>query len=88
MAFVYEVSFRPSDQISTNQPYLAADMNDLLKNLNGVLTKVSGPPCITSEGRLYTRVPKGLKKSFGLKSDFAKIWDDTIISYDADAYGE
>ena len=87
MAFVYEVSFRPSDQVSTNQPYLAADMNDLLKNLNGVLTKISGPPCVTSEGPLYTKVPKGLKTSFGLKSKWAQIWDDTIISYDADAYG-
>jgi hypothetical protein len=32
-------------------------------------------------------VPKGLKTSLGLKSNFAKIWGDTIISYDAEAYG-
>ena len=88
MAFVYEVSFRPSDEITNNQPFLAADMNDLLKSLNTILTKISGPPVITSEGRLYMKKPKGLNASRdGLKSNFVKIWDDTIIFYDPAAYG-
>ncbi|HYJ92189.1 MAG TPA: hypothetical protein VEV84_12835 [Pyrinomonadaceae bacterium] len=88
MAFVYEESFRPSDDIATNQPFLAADMNDLLKTVNVALTKVSGPPVVTSEGPLYSKVPKGLKaKHDGLKWNLAKIWEDTIISYEAEAYG-
>lgn len=87
MAFVYDVSFRPSDQISTNQPYLAADMNELHTGINAVLKKVSGPPVVTSEGSLYTKVPKVLKTSLGIRSNFAKIWDDTIVYYDPEAYG-
>ncbi|MEP6847282.1 MAG: hypothetical protein ABI999_00385 [Acidobacteriota bacterium] len=88
MAFVYEVSFRPSDQITSNQPFLAADMNVLLENVNWAMQKVSGPPSVTPEGRLYGRPPKGLNaRRDGLKFDFAKIWEDTIICFDSDEYG-
>lgn len=91
MAFVYEVSFRPSDQITNNQPFLAEDMNDLTSHVKGVLLKISGPPLTTEEGSLYMKLPKGMRslnaRDWGLKSNFAKIWDDTIISYDPDAYG-
>ena len=88
MAFIYEESFRPSSEITNNKPYLAADMNELLKNVNTVLAKVSGPPCITSYGPLYSKPPRHLDaKRDGLKSTFKKTWDDTIISYDPSAYG-
>jgi hypothetical protein len=87
MAFVYEESFLPSSEITNGQPYLAADMNELLRNVNSALKKISGPPVVTPEGPLYQRVPKGLKTVHGLKSNFENIWGDTIISYDPKAYG-
>src|SRR5262249_3311527 len=57
---------------------LAQDIDDLLNNVNGALRRLSGPPVITSEGPLYPKPPKGLD---------AKIWGDTIISYDPDKNG-
>jgi len=88
MAFVYEESFRPSSEITNNQPFLAKDMNDLLKNVNDSLAKLSGPPFLSSEGPLYQKTPHGLHKGIAdLKSNFAEIWSDTIISYNKDAYG-
>ena len=87
MAFVYDSSFEPSGEVSKNQPYLAADMNELHESINKIMTKISGPPVVTSEGRLYTKVPGKLKESLGLRSNYKKIWDDTIISYEPDTYG-
>lgn len=88
MAFVYDVSFRPSNEISSNQPYLADDMNNLHKSILAIMEKISCPPVITSEGRLYTKLPKSLsRRRDGLKSNYARIWDDTIIYYDPEAYG-
>jgi hypothetical protein len=87
MAFVYDTSFRPSADISSNKPYLAADMNELHTHINAILRKYSGPPYITDDGSLYTKVPPVLKASLGLKSNFKKIWDDTIVCYDPEAYG-
>src|SRR5262245_4272996 len=52
MAFVYEESFRLSPTIAQTQPYLAADISLLLKNLKSVLQKISGKPLVTSEGDL------------------------------------
>jgi hypothetical protein len=88
MAFLYEESFLPSPEIAQNQPYLADDLNTPLKTVKAALTKISGPPTETSEGPLYQIVPKGLNAHRdGLKPNFHTIWSDTIISYDADAYG-
>lgn len=78
MAFVYEESFSLSDGIRSMQPNLAKDMDDLLDDVNKALRRLSGPPVITSVGPLYSRAPKGLN---------AKVWSDTIISYDPDKNG-
>jgi hypothetical protein len=86
MAFVYEASFRLPDEVAKIQYNLAAEMETLLKNVNGALTKLSGPPCVTPEGPLYTKPPKGLNAHRDeLRPNFASFWDDTIISYDPDA---
>lgn len=88
MAFLYEQSFLPSAQVAQTQPYLAADMATLLTSLKTVLVKISGPPAVTSEGNLYEKVPRGLNSlRDGLKPNYPNIWSDTIISYEADAYG-
>lgn len=88
MAFLHDASFLPSAEISKNQPYLATDMIDLHKMVVRILTKISGPPVITSEGRLFINAVKGLNASRdGLKSNYQKIWADTIIYYDAESYG-
>lgn len=88
MAFMYDVSFRSSDQVRRDQPYLAADMDYLHKTLNSIMTRISSAPFITDEGRLYTKVPKKLAAVRGdLKRDYAKIWDDVIVVYEAEAYG-
>lgn len=88
MAFLYETSFRPSADVATNQPYLAADLNYLNKTLISILDRVSGAPVVTADGRLYTKVPRTLHSARdSLKRNYTKIWDDTIIYYDAEAYG-
>ena len=78
MAFVYEESFRLSDGMRRDKPNLAKDLDGLYKNVNDALRWLSGPPIITTEGPLYPKPPKGLS---------AKIWGDTIISYDIDQAG-
>jgi hypothetical protein len=88
MAFVYEESFHLSSEMAKAQPALEADMNTLLKNVNGALTKLSGPPRITSVGPLYPKPPKGLHADRDdLRPNFAEYWEDTIISYDPEADG-
>lgn len=88
MAFLHDASFLPSDDVSRNQPYLAEDMLYLHKTLVRILTRISGPPVITSEGRLFMKPVKGLNaRRDGLKAKYQKIWDDTIIYYDASSYG-
>lgn len=88
MAFVYEESFRLSPQVAQSQPYLAADIALLLKNLKTVLSKISGAPIVTPEGNLYEHPPKGLDPHRdGLKPNYRSIWSDTIVSYDPDGYG-
>jgi len=88
MAFVYDVSFRPSSEITANQPYLADDMNHLHKNIHRIMHKISGAPVVTSEGSLYLKLPTGIKrKRDGLKRNYDKIWDETIIYFDPAAYG-
>jgi len=85
MAFLYDVSLNPS---SDTLPGIADDMNSLHKELTAILTKISGHPVVTSEGSLFTKVPPGLKKCHsGLKSNYAAIWDDTIVYYEPSAYG-
>ena len=74
MAFVYEESFRLSDDVRAIQYNLAKDMDEMYKNVNDALRWLSGPPIVTDEGPLYPKPPKGLS---------AKIWGDTIISYDS-----
>ena len=88
MAFLYDVSFRPSADIVNNKPFLADDMNYLHKTLQTILQRISGAPVVTSEGRLYTKVPAKLSGSRdGLKPRWKNIWEDTIIYYNPDAYG-
>jgi hypothetical protein len=88
MAFVYETSFRLPDEVAKIQYNLAADLETLLKNVNAALTKLSGPPCMTSEGPLYTKPPKGLSAHRdNLRSNYASFWEDTIISYDSESNG-
>jgi hypothetical protein len=99
MAFVYEESFRLSDEIRSEKPFLAKDLDGLYKNVNDALRRVSGPPVITSEGPLYPKPPKGLSAAMNAtttnRSDgvvfsllkVGKVWDDTIISYEADQSG-
>ncbi len=84
MAFLYTKSF----ELEGAAPILAQEMNQLQVRLAEIMEEASGPPVITSEGRLYTKVPKLLKKcSSDLKSTYAKIWDDTIVFYEPTAYG-
>jgi len=78
MAFVYEESFRLSDDLRNIQYNLAKDLDELYKNVNDALRWLSGPPIVTDEGPLYPKPPKGLS---------AKIWGDTIISYDSGQTG-
>lgn len=78
MAFVYEESFRLPDDVRQVQYNLAKDLDELYKNVNDALRWLSGPPIVTAEGPLYPKTPKGLN---------AKIWGDTIISYDAEQTG-
>lgn len=91
MAFVYETSFRPSAEVVRDQPFLANDLDDLLKNLSLILHRTSGSPVTTGDGSLYQMLPKALRHihplKIGLKANYLQIWGDTIISYDADAYG-
>ncbi|PYS92622.1 MAG: hypothetical protein DMF62_00155 [Acidobacteria bacterium] len=85
MAFLYDVSLNPE---SGTLPGIADDMNSLHKELTAILTKISGHPFVTSEGSLFMQVPKALKKcAKDLKSNYAKVWDDTIIFYEPKAYG-
>ena len=84
MAFLYNKSF----DLEGAAPGLVADMEILQSALTAVMDKVSGAPVVTSEGRLYTKVPKLLRKCRGdLKPDYAKIWDDTVVFYDPTKYG-
>lgn len=84
MAFLYDVSLNPS---SGTLPGIADDMNGLHKELTAILTKISGHPFVSSEGSLFTKVPGKLANCSGLKSNYKKIWDDTIIYYEPTAYG-
>jgi len=85
MAFLYDVSLNPD---SGTLPGIADDMNGLHKELTAILTKISGHPFVTSEGSLFMQVPKSLKKcAKDLKSNYGKVWDDTIIFYEPKAYG-
>ena len=84
MAFLYSKSF----ELPGEAPVLVEEVNMLLEALQAIMEKASGPPVITSEGRLYTKVPRKLKRcSSELKSKYAKIWDDTIVFYEHSAYG-
>lgn len=91
MAFLYETSFRPSTEVVSGQPFLAKDMDELLNNLRQILQRISGTPVTTDDGSLYQILPLRLRHLFpgrnGIKANYSKIWSDTIISYDADAYG-
>jgi hypothetical protein len=91
MAFLYETSFRPSAEVVSDQPFLAKDLNDLLENLRQVLHRISGIPVTTGDGSLYEMLPKSLRHIHpvknGIKANYLQIWGDTIISYDAEAYG-
>ena len=43
---------------------------------------------MTSDGSLFSKVPPALVKCHsGLKSNYKKIWDDTVIYYEPEAYG-
>lgn len=88
MAFLHDASFRLPDEIARTQPFYVQDMEYLHKTLIRVLTRMSGPPVITSEGRLFMKPVKGLNaRRDGLKPNFQKIWDDTIIYFDSKSYG-
>ena len=88
MAFMYEESFRVSQQVRTDQPYYAADMDYLRKTMIAILDRISGAPVVTSEGRLYTKPPRNLStQRDGLKPKWKSIWEDTIIIFDAEEYG-
>src|SRR6187399_2806788 len=84
MAFLYTKSF----ELEGAAPVLAQEMGTLQDGLQAILDKISGPPVVTSEGKLYTKVPRRLRKcSSDLKSKYEKIWDDTIVFYEPSAYG-
>ena len=88
MAFMYDVSFRLSDEVRREQYNFAADMDYLHKTLDTILTRISTAPFIIDEGRLYTKVPKKLESVKGkLKRDYKKVWEDVIIVYEKEAYG-
>lgn len=85
MAFLYIDSFVPG---ASELPGIVDDKNFLLKRMKLVLLKISGPPVITSYGYLYPSPPKGLdRRRDGLKANYKKIWDDTIIAFDWNTYG-
>ena len=84
MAFLYTKSF----ELEGAAPIMAQEMGQLQDSLAAIMDKVSGPPVITSEGRLYQKVPKRLKRcASDLKSKYEKIWDDTIVFYKPGGYG-
>jgi len=85
MAFLYEKSFVPG---SEDLAGVVDDKNALLKRIKHVLLEISGPPVITDFGNLYMKPPHGLERRRDqLKANFAKIWDDTIFSFDFASYG-
>jgi hypothetical protein len=84
MAFLYNSSF----QVEGAAPILAKEVNILQDALQAIMDKISGPPVVTSEGRLYTKVPGKLKRcSKDLKSKYENIWEDTVVFYDHAKYG-
>lgn len=85
MAFLYETSFVPA---AGDLPGVVDDKNALLERMKLVLLQVSGPPVITSYGNLYPKPPHGLdQKRDGLKGNYKRVWDDTIICFNWDTYG-
>lgn len=85
MAFLYDASLNPA---SGELPGIADDMNEFHKSLTAILVKISGHPFVTDDGSLFAKVPPALVKCHsGLKSNYKKIWDDTVIYYDPAEYG-
>ncbi len=85
MAFLYVESFVPGQ---SELPGIVDDKNALLVRMKLALLSISGQPTITSYGDLYPKPPKGLSRSRdGLRRNYMKIWDDTIIAFDFDTYG-